>query len=181
MPVAADAVAGWPACQLWQGPRGLQHLAELVGSATVDVMSSQDSNFHGPVHLHQPVQLRFSDFLAQAAQTMGGAGDVQAAGVAAGSEHLYLAQAAIADSSNGSHGLAPLQQDFEVPAALQGQQLDHVNLWMSTRSASPPVAPPIQLRMQAIFTSWAGHPLHGTSTLTRCCRCLQWLPVQPPL
>jgi hypothetical protein len=135
-------VAAWPALRLWRGPSGLRRLADLAGTAQVQVMLSSDARgaFIGDMQHLKLLQTPLAPFLdgslaRELASTPG----------APGALSLYLAQSPIsaAAAAELGDGLQPgplhaLWQDVQLPEPLQGAQVSQINLWASpaaTRSS----------------------------------------------
>ncbi|MEW5316726.1 MAG: hypothetical protein WDW38_008077 [Sanguina aurantia] len=117
-------ISDWPACKLWSGAEGIQHLVALAGEAAVQVMVSPDAVFCGDVARHEPLNCRLRDVLERSS-------DASDCSTSAPSQHLYLAQAEL------TGGLEPLHQDFACPAWLtdSGCLPEVTNMWLCTRGS----------------------------------------------
>ncbi|KAK9846083.1 hypothetical protein WJX84_011322 [Apatococcus fuscideae] len=115
------ALEDWPAAQLWQEERGLQHLNELAGAQEVQAMTSSSSYFQGDMGSHEPTTCTFQSFLSS--RTPAGSSEPN--------------QAALASASPGQAGpaaLKALMADVRCPAFLPCAPSE-INLWMSMRGS----------------------------------------------
>lgn len=137
-PPSAGAIADWPALKLWKGTSGLQHLVDLAGSASVQVMISPatNSSFVGDMEHLQLLHTTLASFLNGSLSQSPHAAPAAFTHTSSftSSWRFYLAQCPISARDSSANSLVPgplhaLLQDIHVPHLLSSISLSQINLW----------------------------------------------------